>query len=58
MALMAVGIVGYIITRYLWVFQNRSRRQHMATMTPEEIEAERLLPDKRGDRHVGFIYAL
>ncbi|GAA6010010.1 hypothetical protein JCM10207_007517 [Rhodosporidiobolus poonsookiae] len=58
MILMAVGIVIFMSMRTYYVFLNKKRRAKVATMRPDEIEAERLNPDRRGDQKITFYYGL
>ncbi|GAA6052991.1 hypothetical protein JCM3770_001167 [Rhodotorula araucariae] len=58
MILMSVGIVIFLSMRGAYMWENKQRRAKIARMSAEEIEAERLNEDRRGDQKVTFIYGL
>ncbi|KAI5477464.1 MFS general substrate transporter [Pseudohyphozyma bogoriensis] len=58
MILIVVGIVILLSMRLVLMRLNSQRRKKLATMSPAEIEAERLSNERRGDRKTTFIYGL
>ncbi|GAA5889544.1 hypothetical protein JCM6882_007065 [Rhodosporidiobolus microsporus] len=58
MILMAIGIGFFVAMRGYYMWLNKKRRAKVAAMTSEEIEAERLSLDRRGDQKVTFLYGL
>ncbi|GAA5827402.1 hypothetical protein JCM11251_003795 [Rhodosporidiobolus azoricus] len=56
MILMAIGMCIFVAIRVYYQLLNKKRRAKIATMSPEEIEAERLSLDRRGDAKVTFLY--
>jgi hypothetical protein len=58
MALIAVGLVGFIGMRVVYMITNKRREKERANWTVEDFENERLSEERRGDRKKTFIYDL
>jgi hypothetical protein len=58
MGISICAIVLFSFVRVLYMLENAKRRRIVAQMTLEEIEAEKVNPERRGDRKVTFIRAL
>jgi MFS family permease len=56
MILTAVGMVGFVFIRAMYMLENRRRRKILATWDEADFEAERLDPKKRGDQKLTWIY--
>jgi hypothetical protein len=58
MILIAVGLVGFIGMRVVYMIVNRRRARERASRTVEDFENERTAEERRGDRKKTFIYDL
>ncbi|ORY90695.1 major facilitator superfamily domain-containing protein [Leucosporidium creatinivorum] len=58
MALLAFGILVFLSIRLLYARINRQRQALISAMSEEDIEAERLNEERRGDQKRTFIYGL
>ncbi|BGP49369.1 hypothetical protein JCM10450v2_005257 [Rhodotorula kratochvilovae] len=58
MILMSVGILIFLSMRGAYMWENKQRRAKIARMSAEDIEAERLNEERRGDQKYTFIYGL
>lgn len=56
MIIVAVGFVGFMTMRGVFMFENRKRTKEMATWTAEDFENEKRSDERRGHRKRNFIY--
>ncbi|KAL4966461.1 major facilitator superfamily domain-containing protein [Aspergillus stella-maris] len=57
MILIAVGMVGFVAMRGVYMWENRRRRRIILQWTPEEYQVEQERTDRRGDKKVTWVYA-
>ncbi|KAJ9606447.1 hypothetical protein H2200_009408 [Cladophialophora chaetospira] len=58
LAFIAVALAGYLAYRFTLAAVNKRRQAKLARMTPEEVEDEKLNPQRYGDRKYTFMYGL
>ncbi|AEO64589.1 uncharacterized protein THITE_2110885 [Thermothielavioides terrestris NRRL 8126] len=56
MILIAVGMVGFVFIRVMYMLENRRRRKILATWTEENFIEEMSSTERRGDQRYTFIY--
>ncbi len=56
MALICVGLVGFLSMRGVYMWTNRDRARRIKGWTAEDSETERLNPERRGDMKLTFVY--
>lgn len=54
----AVGLAGYVAYRFTLAAVNKRRQQKVESMTPEEVEQERITSLRYADRKYTFTYGL
>ncbi|KAF4451753.1 hypothetical protein F53441_5315 [Fusarium austroafricanum] len=55
---LAIALVGYVSYRFMLAAVNKRKRAMLSTMTPEEIESERLNDRRYADKKFTFMYGL
>ena len=56
MVLMAVGMVGFLFIRAMYMLENRNRRRAMATWDEQDFMEEQNSTERRGDKRRTWIY--
>jgi hypothetical protein len=56
MILIAIGACGFMVMRFLLVWENRRRSRITQTWTAEDFERENLNEQRRGDAKLSFKY--
>jgi MFS family permease len=57
MILVAIGIVGFLFMRGVYMYANYKRRRLVATWTPEQLEEEKRSTTRRGHEKRYFVYS-
>ncbi|KAJ4270559.1 hypothetical protein NW762_002247 [Fusarium torreyae] len=55
---LAIALVGYVSYRFMLAAVNKRKRALLDTMTPEEVESERLNDRRYADKKLTFMYGL
>lgn len=58
MIMMACGICGLVILKYMYKLENKRRARETASWDEAQFAAERVSQERRGDQRRTFIYGL